>query len=189
MKKVFRRFAWLLPLLLAGCFHRTNLSKNPPAAPPIELPVPPTPAPPAPTQTTQTATPPAQEPATETKPSEEEEDATPPVHHKKHPGKPAEDNPPEPAAAPPAAPNGVSAIGQLSSGDSGDLRQQTVDLIHSTERGLKAITRGLNSQEQKTAAQITEFLKQARSALGSGDVDGAHTLALKANVLLSELNE
>ena len=187
MKKVLRRFVWLLPLLLAGCFHRTNLPKNPPAAPPIELPVPPTPVPPAPTQTTVTATPPAQEPAAETKP--EEEDATPPVHHKKHPGKPAEDTTPEPAPAPPSAPTGVSAIGQLSSGDSGDLRQQTEDLIQSTERGLKAITRGLNSQEQKTAAQITEFLKQARSALGSGDVDGAHTLALKANVLLSELNE
>jgi len=185
MKKCLRRFAWLLPLLLAGCFHRTNLAKNPPAAPPIELPVPPTPAPPAPPETKPPATPPAQEPVAETKPPEEEE-AQPQVHHKKHPGKPAEDAPPAPA---PPVPVGVSAIGQLSSGDSGDLRQQTGDLIQSTERGLKGITRQLNAQEQKTAAQITEFLKQARSALGSGDVDGAHTLTLKAKVLLGELSQ
>ncbi|MDE3188383.1 MAG: hypothetical protein KGM96_12795 [Acidobacteriota bacterium] len=174
----------MLPLLLAGCFHMPHHAQNAPAPPPIELPVPPTPAKPAPAETTPPATTPAQEPALETKPPEEE-DAQPPVHHKKHPAKPVQDAVQEP----PAAPAGVSAIGQLSSGDSGDLRQQTEDLIQSTERGLKAITRQLNSQEQKTAAQITEFLKQARSALGSGDVDGAHTLALKAKVLLSELSQ
>ena len=39
-----------------------------------------------------------------------------------------------------------------------------------------------------TAAQIREYLKQARVALGSGDVDGASTLAAKAKVLLGELN-
>ncbi len=61
--------------------------------------------------------------------------------------------------------------------------------IASTEHGLNAITRKLNDQEQKTAAQIREFLKQAKAALASGDVDGAHTLALKAQVLLGEINQ
>jgi ribosomal protein S20 len=83
---------------------------------------------------------------------------------------------------------GVSAIGQLSSGDPSDLRQQTVNSIAATERGLSSITRQLSDQEQKTAAQIREFLKQARAALNSGDVDGAHTLAAKARVLLGELS-
>jgi ribosomal protein S20 len=82
----------------------------------------------------------------------------------------------------------VSAIGQLSSGDPSDLRQQTVNSIAATERGLSSITRQLSDQEQKTAAQIREFLKQARAALNSGDVDGAHTLAAKARVLLGELS-
>lgn len=172
----------MLPLILAGCFHKPHQARNPSTAPPIELP--PTPIEPAPAQTTPPVTIPVPEPAPETKPPEDEE-VTPPVHHKKHPGKPAPEVPQEPPPAPP----GVSAIGQLSSGDSGDLRQQTEDLIESTERGLKSITRQLNAQEQKTAAQITEFLKQSRSALGSGDVDGAHTLALKAKVLLSELSQ
>jgi hypothetical protein len=45
----------------------------------------------------------------------------------------------------------------------------------------------LNDQEQKTAEHIREFLKQAKAALASGDVDGASTLAAKAKVLLSEL--
>jgi hypothetical protein len=38
-------------------------------------------------------------------------------------------------------------------------------------------------------AQIKEFLKQARTALGSGDVDGAHTLAVKAKVLFGEISQ
>jgi hypothetical protein len=82
----------------------------------------------------------------------------------------------------------VSAIGQLSSGDPSDLRQQTENSIAATERGLNAITRPLNDQEQKTAAHIREFLKNAKQALASGDVDGAHTLSAKAKVLLGELN-
>jgi hypothetical protein len=83
---------------------------------------------------------------------------------------------------------GVSAIGQLSSGDGSDLRQPTLDSIAATERGLDGIQRKLSSQEQRTAAQIREYLKQARAALASGDVDGAHTLAAKAKVLLGELS-
>jgi spore germination protein YaaH len=82
----------------------------------------------------------------------------------------------------------VSAIGQLSSGDSSDLRHQTIDSIAAIERGLNGINRSLGDQEKKTAAQIREFLKQARAALASGDVDGACTLAAKAKVLLGELS-
>jgi hypothetical protein len=81
----------------------------------------------------------------------------------------------------------VSAIGQLSSGDPTDLRQKTQASIAATERTLNNISRGLNDQDQKTAAHIREFLKQAKSALGSGDVDGASNLAAKARVLLSEI--
>jgi hypothetical protein len=81
----------------------------------------------------------------------------------------------------------VSAIGQLSSGDPSAMRNGTIESIASTERALNGVTRSLNEQEQKTAAQIREFLKQAKTALANGDVDGAHTLALKAKVLLGEI--
>jgi hypothetical protein len=45
----------------------------------------------------------------------------------------------------------------------------------------------LSEPEQKTAAHVREFVKQAKAALASGDVEGAHTLTVKAQVLLSEL--
>jgi hypothetical protein len=83
----------------------------------------------------------------------------------------------------------VSAIGQLSSGDPLVLRKETEDSIAAIEHGLNTITRALSDQEKKTAGQIREYLKQARSAFSSGDVDGAHTLAAKAKVLLNELSE
>lgn len=82
----------------------------------------------------------------------------------------------------------VSAIiGPLSSGDPPNFRQQTMDSIASIERGLSGINRSLSDPERKTADQIREFLKQAKSALDSGDVEGAHTLAGKAQVLLAGL--
>ena len=80
------------------------------------------------------------------------------------------------------------AIGVLSSGDPPDLRRETIDTISDTERGLSGLGRSLNTQEQKTASQIRQFIRQAKKLLGSGDVDGAHTLAAKAKVLLGELS-
>jgi len=53
------------------------------------------------------------------------------------------------------------------------------------ERGILLVL----AQDQKTADQIREFLKQARAALASGDVDGARTLAAKAKALLDVLTE
>ena len=45
---------------------------------------------------------------------------------------------------------------------------------------MNGIGHKLNDADQKTSMQIKEFLKQARTALASGDVDGANTLAAKA---------
>jgi hypothetical protein len=119
------------------------------------------------------------------------------------PKKPVRSKPKKPATptTPPATPapaqestaanpgSGVSAIGQLSAGASGEMAAQTDEMINSTEKGVNAITRSLSEPETKTVAHIREFLKQAREALTSGDVDGAHTLAMKARVLLAELNQ
>ncbi len=80
-------------------------------------------------------------------------------------------------------------MGKLSSGDPLAYRRQTQDLIAATERGLDSITRHLGPSEQKTAEHIRQFLKQAKTALASGDVDGANTLADKAKILLAELEE
>lgn len=176
--------AWTLPLLLTACFHRTHPAQTLPLAPAVQSTQPATPAPepttpelppavvttpvePAAPSTTATTEPPKQTPK-------------PPVVHKK----PVNKNPQQASIPSP----GVSAIGQLSSGDPADYRRQTEDSIAASERGLKAITRPLNDQDQRTVAHIREFLRQARQALASGDVDGAHTLAAKARVLLSEIS-
>jgi outer membrane biosynthesis protein TonB len=124
-------------------------------------------------------------PAPDTKPAQPAPQPVPaqkPAHHNH---KPAPQPPAQEAANPPSS---VSAVGQLSSGGSGDLRAQTDDLINQTEKGVNGITRPLTDAELKTIAQIREFLKQARQALTTGDLDGAHTLAMKAKVLLAELN-
>ena len=123
--------------------------------------------------------------ATATKPPEP---VKKPVHHPKKPPTPATPATTQEAANANPNPPAVSAIGQLSGGESGDLRAQTEETITSTEKGVNGITRKLNDGEVKTAAQIHEFLKQAREALTTGDVVGAHTLAVKAKVLLTELN-
>lgn len=181
MRLPARNVAWLLPLLLTACFHRTHHAQNQPTAPPIQS-VPPSSAAPAPI----VVRPPVGTiPTQPTKPVSTatltpEPQPKPPVHHHK----PVNKNVQQASNGSP----GVSAIGQLSSGDPSELRQETDNTIAATERGLNGITRTLNYQEQKTAAQIREFLKQAKAALVSGDVDGAHTLALKAKVLLGELD-
>jgi hypothetical protein len=181
MKLPARSVAWLLPLLLTACFHKTDKAQVEPLAPPIEdAPLPkPVPSPaelPPPVITV-----PTQAPAPDTNPQPAQKPPKPPVKHRKPPANSTQQTSIESP--------GVSAIGQLSSGDPADLRQRTINSIVATERGLSSITRSLSDQEQKTAAQIREFLKQARAALASGDVDGAHTLAAKARVLLGELSQ
>jgi hypothetical protein len=177
MKLNARSAAWLLPLLLTGCPHRTQVAQNQPLAPPIEDTAPPRPEP-APTNLP---------PPEVSVPAEAQPQAiTPPPEPVKKPAKhkkPANTNTQIASNVTPA----LSAIGPLSTGDPPNVRQQTDDLIASTEKTLNGITRKLNDQEQKTAAQIREFLKQAREALTAGDVDGARTLAGKAKVLLDEL--
>ena len=197
MKANVRWIVMILPLLLSSCFHNKNTqtANQPALAPPIEdapmpkpdnapanLPPPvislpdntanqpapttPKPPPPAPApkhnkKPTKTSPTPAQTPASGTQTAEEASNAGP----------------------------GVPAIGNLSSGDPANMKEETQNLITETERGLNGINRKLNDQETKTSAQIREFLKQARAALSSNDVDGARTLAMKAKVLLGELSQ
>lgn len=186
MKTPVKSVALLLPFVLAACAHKNDQAKNHPTAPPIvdkpttpptttptELPASAATVPPAPTAAITPPAEPTQKPPKKSR------------HPKQQPEQP---KPTEQASNP--APVEVSAIGQLSPGASTDLRDQTVESISTTEHGLKDIgNRSLNDQEQKTVAQIKEFLKQARTALDSGDVDGAHTLAVKAKVLFGEISQ
>jgi hypothetical protein len=169
--------AWLLSLLLTGCFHhKTQVAQNQPTAPPIE-------------DTSASKPEPANlPPPVVTIPEQpQQQQITPPPEPVKKPAhrkKPANPNPQVASSGQPA----VSAIGVLGAGDPTNMRQQTDSMIEQTEKSLNGMSRQLNAQEQKTAAQIREYIKQARDALTTGDVDGAHNLATKAKVLLDELH-
>lgn len=192
MKTPRKSVCWLLPLLLlTGCFHKAEQAQNQPLAPPVVDTPPPAPSPapkdlPPPVVTV----PPAQSAPENTNQANPPER---PAKHTVHNTKPQtrQESKPEAKTTEQASNKvpAVPAIGQLSAGDPSALRNQTEDSIASTEHGLKDLNRQLNDQEQKTVAQIKEFLKQARTALTTGDVDGAHTLALKAKVLLGEINQ
>ena len=52
---------------------------------------------------------------------------------------------------------------------------------------LKAIHHALSARQQRTESQIQTFLAKATNALQAGDLDGAHTLTVKARVLLAEI--
>lgn len=91
-----------------------------------------------------------------------------------------------------SAPSDISPIGQLSAaGESTNTpkRQEILDEINSTEKGLNDIKRTLSKDEQLTAAQARTFLTKAKDALNQEDLDGAHTLVTKAKVLLDELTK
>ena len=177
MKSPARIVVWMLPLLLSGCFfHKKPKPPVQQTAPSIakvsNVPPPAQEPPPVVTIPTQPQVPDTKLPAQTPKP---------PARHKKPP--------PEPETPQAAATPEVSAIGQLSSGEPADVRHQTEVSIAESERALKAITRPLSDAEQKTVDHIREFLKQAKDALTSGDVDGASTLAAKAKLLLTELQK
>jgi hypothetical protein len=179
MRLPARSTGWLLlPLLLAGCHHKTQVAQNLPLAPPIEEPPPQIHLPPPNELPPAEVTAPVQQPAPVIVQQREPEKRAP---RRK---KPTNANTQQASAGS----VGVSAIGQLTTGDPSDMRQQTDASIESTEKSLNNINRKLSDQEAKTAAQIREFLKEAREALTAGDIDGAHTLALKAKVLLDELH-
>jgi outer membrane biosynthesis protein TonB len=194
MKGYLSSAVLVIPLLLSGCVHKTNQAQvQPPLAPPIEdapLPKPDTaPAnlpppvislpdknPPPPAQTT-TTPPPAPQP-----PKKKKTKPTPPPTQA--PAQPAQSTEQASTSAPE-----VPATGNFSSGDSTNLKDETQNMINDTDHALSGINRKLNDQETKTYGQIKEFLKQARAAMATNDMFGAHNLAVKAHVLLVELTQ
>jgi hypothetical protein len=175
-----RNVAWLLPFFLTACFH---LHKQQPQQDLLFAP---------PFSTVQK--PPAEHPQLPESAlilpeiplaigDSIEQDIPPPKHRKAYkPPQEADNTPPVPDEAP-----GVSAIGNLSSGEHSNLRSETEDSIAATERSVDGLNRSLSDQDRKTVGQIREYIRQAREALGSGDVDGAYTLAAKAKAVLTEL--
>jgi hypothetical protein len=187
MKSPAKSVAWVLPFLLTGCFQLPFHKKQPTQARML--------APRAqPSQAIQLVA--IELPLADSvlagyalyTMTEEAEPIPPPVRHRR----PLSPNPDDAVTPPDQTPSpnpSVSAIGQLSSGDPANARQETENSIADIDRRLNGVNRTLSDSEQKTADHIREFLKQARAALASGDVEGAQTLAAKAQVLLTELTK
>jgi ribosomal protein S20 len=107
--------------------------------------------------------------------------------------------PTEGAPAPPAAPASTgqeppatTPIGQLSAAPNpADVpsKQSIQEEIDKTETGLNRLHRTLTNEEQETVSEIRTFISKAKNALQAGDLDGAHTLTVKARVLLAELGD
>jgi len=81
---------------------------------------------------------------------------------------------------------------QLAGGPSNSQASHQRDVVNqlrgATEANLKRIAgQQLNSGQQDTVAQIRQFMDQSKTAVESGDLDRARTLAWKAELLSEEL--
>jgi outer membrane biosynthesis protein TonB len=68
-------------------------------------------------------------------------------------------------------------------------KQNTNQLLETTEYNLKNITRALNPDEQAMVQHIRSYMQQARDANRDGDTERAYNLALKAHLLCDELRK
>jgi hypothetical protein len=73
------------------------------------------------------------------------------------------------------------------SGQTAQLKS-TNDLLTTSDENLKTISgRQLTASQQDTVKQIKSYMEQAKTAANDGDVQRAHNLAVKANLLSAEL--
>jgi hypothetical protein len=67
-------------------------------------------------------------------------------------------------------------------------RQESEDLLAAADSDIKKLAdRHLNSSQLETVSQIHHFMEVARAALKDGDIQRAHTLAQKAQLLSDDL--
>jgi hypothetical protein len=200
----WRVLSWALAFTLlfgVGC------NKKKPSVPPVQAQAPtiqqpvPEQIPPANTTTT---TPPESTTSTtaSANPPEKPSPSTPTKSttgstHRHHPSTTAKK--PSPAAPAPSTPPANEtvakasvpapevAVGQISPDMSksaaSQAQQSTAELLDSTEKNLRNLTRSLSSDEKNTVTQIRSYVTQAKLALKDQDLERAHNLALKAHQL------
>jgi hypothetical protein len=97
---------------------------------------------------------------------------------------PVEEAAPEPAAE-------DAGIGDLTAGGAANPQAQheAASLIHTIELRLKGLPTQTARRQRAQVNRVRNFWKQAQDALSSGDVEGATTLATKANLMLDDLEK
>jgi protein TonB len=108
---------------------------------------------------------------------------------RKKPAPAKEAQPPAQVAS--AAEPAALAIGSLSNGGEStpQSQQQTKDLIAAIRRRLAALPARTASRQKSEISQVNRFLKQAQQALDSGDAEGANNLAVKAKLLMDDVEK
>jgi hypothetical protein len=67
-------------------------------------------------------------------------------------------------------------------------KQDTAGLLAKADANLQGLSgHQLNASQQDTSAQVRSYIQQAKTAEESGDLQGAHNLAVKAVLLSNEL--
>jgi hypothetical protein len=66
-------------------------------------------------------------------------------------------------------------------------KQNTTELLDTTEKDLKGLNHGLGHDEEAMLTQIKSYIAQSRSATKDGDFERAYNLALKAHLLADAL--
>jgi len=87
--------------------------------------------------------------------------------------------------------SGTSLIGELSTASSTDPRaqQEATQLIASIDRRIGALPSRKLDEQKAQISKVRNFQKQAQQALNSGDMDGARMLAIKAKLLLDDIEK
>lgn len=167
---------------LTGCLHlhkRPQIPTLPPVLTPIELETPPPPANP----------PMLTAPVIELPPMPIAEAAASPRRERRHlvpkaAVAPAEETAPQPMTD-------EAAIGDLTAGGAANpqAQQEAASLIRLIEKRLKGLPSQTLRKQRSQVSRVQNFWRQAQEALKSGDVEGATTLATKANLLLDDLDK
>lgn len=98
---------------------------------------------------------------------------------------PAEETVPEPL------PDETAAIGDLTAGGAANpqAQEEAAALIRLIEKRVKALPLQMARKQRSQINRVQNFERQAQDALKTGDVEGATTLATKANLLLDDLDK
>jgi hypothetical protein len=109
---------------------------------------------------------------------------------RKRPATPREETQPTTAAPADAAPAEL-AIGNLSTGSDAtpQIQQEAQAMISSILRQIAALSSRTADAQRRDLNKVRNFVKQAQQALNTGDMDGAKNLAVKAGVLMDELQK
>ncbi len=97
---------------------------------------------------------------------------------------PAEDTAPQPAN------DEAAAIGDLTAGGAANpqAQEEAASLIRLIQKRVSGLSAQTVRKQRAQINRVQNFRRQAQDALKSGDVEGATTLATKANLLLDDLD-